>query len=348
VNKLYYLGQPGDGFGWGVANTNLVRSLSKLCTVEVTTWRESFDAPVFSPIWDHSLEPKTHKFDAPRKLGYCFTEWPIPYDAHRNARFWDVVFAGSNWNAKRLMDAGVKRVQVLQQGVDFERFHPGPAPDKGFVVFSGGKYEFRKGQDYVIAAMRHFMTFRKDAILVAAWHNPWPATMRTMEKSWLIKSIADQWEGFDMSRVVLVPGIPNEKTADMYRQSHIGLFPNRCEAGTNLVMSEYMACGRPVIATYAHGHADVLDGDGPYHLVTGSTDPAGWFNPNVSDILYYLEHAYTHQDELPTRGEQCRKLIEPFTWEQCAQKIYAAAFEPDRGSQSQPVPAILSPQARHL
>jgi len=27
------------------------------------------------------------------------------------------------------------------------------------------------------------------------------------------------------------------------------------------------------------------------------------------------------------RGKQCRQLVEPFTWESCAQKIYQAAFQ---------------------
>lgn len=327
MKKLYYLGQPGDGYGWGVANTNLVKALSKYCTVEVSTMRDKFDAPVFSPISSGTLKPDA-KFDAPRKLGYCFTEWPLPDDAHRNARFWDVVFAGSQWNVERLVASGVKRVQVLQQGVDFERFKPLPIPpNKAFVVFSGGKYEYRKGQDYVVAAMRHFMTQRPDVVLLTAWHNPWPATMRSMDKSWLIKSIESQWEGFDPKRVIQIPAIPNEKTPEIYQQAHVGLFPNRCEAGTNLVMSEFMACSRPVIATYATGHRDVLNGEGPMRLTTGSYDGAGWFNTPVSDILYWLEYAYQHRDELPARGEQCRKLIEPFTWDACARKVVSAAFD---------------------
>lgn len=324
--RLYYLGKPADGFGWGVANTNLVKALGEFCEVVVDETSKRVDGPAFIPIADSHLSPLRH-VEAPRKLGYCFTEWPISDKARRNARQYDVVFAGSEWNAQRLRAAGIKRVAVLQQGVDFERFKPLPPSDrKGFVVFSGGKFEYRKGQDYVIAAMKVFMKYHADAVLITAWHNPWEASKLSMLKSWLINHNEPLKDMPDPSRVIQLPPMPNEKTPGVYSAAHVGLFPNRCEAGTNLVMSEFMACARPVIATYAHGHKDVLSGPGPMLLKTGSADPAGWFNCNVSDILWHLEWAYEHRAELAERGQQCRKLIEPFTWRACAEKIFRAAF----------------------
>jgi glycosyltransferase involved in cell wall biosynthesis len=315
----------GDGFGWGVANTNLVRELSKLCEVVVeTSSRTKFDAPVFVPIADSALNPLRRVKRAPKVIGYCFTEWPLTEDATRNARQYDLIFAGSTWNTAKLKQAGINHVETLIQGVDFERFKPLPPSDrKGFVVFSGGKYEFRKGQDYVLRAMRHFMGHRKDAVLIAAWHNPWPQTMASMKTSWLIDH-ADPFAGLPESRVIKVPAIANEQTPHVYQMAHVGLFPNRCEAGTNLVMSEFMACARPVIATDAHGHKDVLAGDGPLKLSNGSLDAAGWFNTNVSDIIHQLEYAYQHREEMIERGKQCRALVEKLSWEDCARKIVAA------------------------
>jgi len=366
VPKLYYLGEPGDGFGWGVANTNLVRALGEFCRVELAPRsREAFDAPIFVPVSAGDLKPD-RKWRAPRILGYCFTEWPLPLDSARNARIYDVLFAGSTWNADKLRAAGVRNVQTLIQGVDFARFTPKiPSQRAGFIVFSGGKYEFRKGQDYVLAAMKVFMRQRSDAVLLAAWHNPWPQSMLSMNKSWLIDP-ADPFQGLPEDRVIKLPAVPNIKTPAIYAQAHIGLFPNRCEAGTNLVMCEFMACQRPVIASYAHGHLDVFmhhasrithpaspyllttgsyDPAGwfnpelrdillsrvthpasPYLLTTGSYDPAGWFNPEVSDILFALEHAYQHRDQLVPRAEACRRQVELFTWRACAAKIFAAAF----------------------
>lgn len=325
--KLYYLGKPADGFGWGIANTNLVRELSKLCELEVdTSSRDGFDHPVFVPVADSALKPLRRIKRAPRVLGYAFTEWPLTDDSERNARLYDTLFTGSTWNTDKLLSAGIKQAQTLIQGVDFDRFKPQPLSErKGFVVFSGGKYEFRKGQDYVLKAMRHFMSQRHDSVLLCAWHNPWPQTMASMGNSWLIDH-KQPFEGLPEDRVFQLPPIPNEKTPEIYAQAHVGLFPNRCEAGTNMVMTEFMACARPVIATYAHGHKDVLDGEGPLKLSNGSYDPAGWFNTNVSDIIAHLEHAYLHRAELMERGVQCRALVQRFSWKDCAEKIVKAAF----------------------
>ncbi len=229
-------------------------------------------------------------------------------------------------------------------------------------MFSGGKYEYRKGQDYVLAAMREFMKHHADVTLIAAWHNQWQESINTMANSWLIDP-KDPWAGLPEDRCHLLPAIPNAKTPEIYAQAHIGLFPNRCEAGTNLVMSEFMACERPVIASYATGHKDVFRaGDCPscsewviptekecqncgearnpypYLLTNGSYDPAGWFNPNVSDIIAHLEHAYQHRDQLAGLGAQCRTFTERLTWGACAEKIVQAAFG-DLGSVSQDLAA---------
>jgi len=323
--KLYYLGKPSDGFGWGVANTNLVRELANICDVKVeTTDRDKFDAPVFVPITDSSLKPLRWVKRAPMVIGYCFTEWPLNHDALHYSKRYDLIFCGSTWNTNRLRQVGIKNVATLIQGVDFERFKVAPPSQrKGFVVFSGGKLEFRKGQDYVAAAMRTFMGVHADAVLLAAWHNPWPQSIASMSKSWLMDP-AKQFDGLPPDRVFPIPPIPNDATAHVYAQSHVGLFPNRCEAGTNMVMTEYMATGRAVIATNATGHTDVLGGPGPYRLDNGAYDPAGWFNCNVSDILEHLEHAYAHREELIERGLQCRRLVERFTWSDCAKKIVEA------------------------
>ena len=325
MNKLYFLGKPGDGYGWGVANANLIRELSKLCNVVLdTSSRAEFDAPVFMPVVDAALTP-SRKVKAPRQIGYCFTEWPLDVNAAITAKRYDVLFAGSDWNTEKLKAVGIKQAETLVQGVDFDKFKPCPPSErKGFVVFSGGKYEFRKGQDYVIAAMRHFMKQHADVVLLAAWHNPWPQTMESMKNSWLVKW-GDEFNGLPMDRVFRFPALPNDKVQSIYAQSHIGLFPNRCEAGTNMVMCEYMATSRPVIATYAHGHKDVLD-DSQYLVKNGDLDAAGWFNPPVSDIIHQLETAYNNRAELQAKGEQARKLIERFTWADAAKKICAAAF----------------------
>ena len=51
---------------------------------------------------------------------------------------------------------------------------------------------------------------------------------------------------------------PPELQRELYRNTDVGVFPNRCEGGTNLVLMEYMACGKPVIASCTSGHRDIV------------------------------------------------------------------------------------------
>src|SRR6185369_12572688 len=301
----------------GTCNTNLIAQLSKLCEVEVVEKQPivKLDAPTFLPIVDFKLSPLFH-VQSPKVIGYCFTECPLDDDSRRNAISYDLILAGSTWNKQRIKDAGIAvPCEVMVQGIDHDLFKPQPPSErKGFVVFSGGKYEFRKGQDYVATAMKTFMSVRKDAFLITAWHNLWKGSEQTMRASWLI-----DWDkplaGMDMNRVFDCGMVAHEDMPKAYGLAHIGLFPNRCEAGNNLVMCEFMACGRPVIASYATGHTDVLDVDYPLLLKSGSYDPAGWFNPEVSDIIAHLEWAYQNRNKLAAVGEACAERMRALTWE---------------------------------
>jgi len=328
MNRLYYLGKPADGFGWGVANTNLVRELSALCDVQVVdSDRNRFDAPVLTPVADGGLNPG-RSIKAPRLLGYGFWELPLrPAAARINAQRYHWLFAGSEWCAARVREAsGIGRVSALVQGVDTNRFcsQPWKSNRNAFRVFSGGKYEFRKGQDIVIAAMKIFMSQRKDAVLVTSWHNPWPETMHSMQQSWLIEPDAP-FKDIDPKRVFHLPPMKNEQMPNVYAESDVGLFPNRCEAGTNMVMCEMMACARPIIAAAYTGQAEVLR-DYPLNLTQGSIDCAGWFNPDVSDCLLMLERCYKNRNMLEMWGNMARKLTEPLSWRRCAEQIVEKAF----------------------
>src|SRR5690606_31930247 len=93
---------------------------------------------------------------------------------------------GSEWNAEVLRRHGMADVVNCPQGVDLAMFAPGPRTGRfagRFAVFSGGKLEYRKGQDLVVAAFKKFHARHPDALLVAAWHNPWPQAARSIGMS---------------------------------------------------------------------------------------------------------------------------------------------------------------------
>jgi len=174
-----------------------------------------------------------------------------------------------------LLEAGIANCDVLLQGIDPLLFHPGDEEpdDERFILFSGGKFELRKGQDLVLRAFKALQDKYPDLWLVNCWYNLWPESMRLMENSRHIRFEAREgsWQevmrrtyelnGLDASRIVTCDLMAPELLPELYRRTHLGVFPNRCEGGTNLVLMEYMACGRPAIASYASGHTDVVNED---------------------------------------------------------------------------------------
>jgi hypothetical protein len=73
------------------------------------------------------------------------------------------------------------------QGVDTALFRPRQRKDffaGRFVVFSGGKLEYRKAQDLVIHAFKEFAAKMPHArpLLLVAWENFWPQSMIGIEQ----------------------------------------------------------------------------------------------------------------------------------------------------------------------
>jgi glycosyltransferase involved in cell wall biosynthesis len=171
----------------------------------------------------------------------------------------------------RLREIGVKNTKLLIQGVDSAVFSPQSprAPDGAIRIFSGGKFEYRKGQDLVIAAFREFVKSHPEAHLVCAWHNPWPQLFRTMANSGVINTLAHgetqpeffrsllHNNGISDSQFTILPQLSQHDLAREMANTDFGLFPNRCEGGTNLVLMEYAALGREIVANVLTGHADV-------------------------------------------------------------------------------------------
>src|SRR5205807_2656028 len=132
-------------------------------------------------------------------------------------------------------------------------------------------FEYRKGQDLVIRAVKVMQDRHKDVVLVNSWFNMWQQSFETMKLSphlgmpavsgnyFDVMKAMLQHNGLDLSRVITLAPRNNALMARIYRNTDVGVFPNRCEGGTNLVLMEYMAIGKPVVATPTTGHADIVN-----------------------------------------------------------------------------------------
>jgi glycosyltransferase involved in cell wall biosynthesis len=381
-DTIIYCALPVGSFhGWGVCGKYIVKELARLCETKLISepiqysqledeldFRllsqkripESefagiakgdftlFDHPVLQSITGKSLMPQFPSLRGTKTVGYTFFEDNIlpPEFIENGKKFYDVLVTGSTWCEEVLRKYGLENVQTIIQGVDPRMFNPlfndKEYLEDRFVIFSGGKFEIRKGQDIVIRAVKVMQERYKDVVLVNSWYNMWPESMATMKVSSLIKLPAVSGEyrqvigqilsenGIDLERTITLPPLPNIMMPRIYKNTDIGLFPNRCEGGTNLVLMEYMACGKPVITSFNSGHKDVVNDKNSILMRQMKTitmsmhgQPiAQWDDPSFDEAIERLDHAYHHRDELKAYGKQAGEDMAKITWADTAKQFY--------------------------
>jgi glycosyltransferase involved in cell wall biosynthesis len=263
-----------------------------------------------------------------------------------------LIITGSSWNERVLRAYGLTNVRTILQGVDPTLFHPAPrvryAGDR-FLVFSGGKLEPRKGQDIALAAFRKFAERRPDAVLVAAWHSPWPEYAKLLDLTRRAAPVvfgadgrldAAAWaaaNGLRPEQFIDAGQTPNPLMPQLLRQMDVALFPNRCEGGTNLVAMECMACGVPAILSANSGHLDLIEEDNCYVLQRQGVlddriarpygEVPGWGESDVDEAVELLDRAYADREEARRRGERGAATLGRMTWTRTAEELKAAVLE---------------------
>jgi glycosyltransferase involved in cell wall biosynthesis len=378
---IYTVLPTGSFHGWGVCGKYLVKELSKLTEVKLITSdivfsdildeldyrfltsklisdqeNEEFKRnittfikyPMLKAIDGKTLQPWLVSLKGIPTIGYTFFEENILEQSYieNGLRNFDMIATGSTWCEEILRSYGLKNVQTILQGIDPKIFN-GIYPEKEylgdkFVIFSGGKFEFRKGQDIVIRAYKVLQEKYKDVLLINSWFNYLPDSFNTMRISSYIKfapastdyiSMINQLfydNGIDVHRVITLPPYPNIMMSRIYKNSDIGLFPNRCEGGTNLVLMEYMACGKPVLASYNSGHKDILTDNNSIKIkemkavtVANNNMPtAVWEEPSLDETIEKLEWAYNNRDSIKEIGNKAGDDLSKMTWGKTAQCFF--------------------------
>lgn len=276
------------------------------------------------------------------------------------------VIAISRWNADILKAHGIDNVALCHEGIDTAIFHPGPRGTRfgtdRFVIFSGGKAEFRKGQDIVLAAFRRFHQRHKEALLVTMWNSPWPDFARGLAESPLGTGapalgaegklrLADWAAAYGIagdafidlgaagqkpgsaSDAALAAAFPNRgfasDIADILRSVDVALFPNRSEAGTNRVAMECLACGVPTVLADNTGQHDLIAVIPCFPLraqcpvATALPGTQDWREPSVDEIVAILEQVYTDRAAARRRGLAAAAAMAGWTWQQSVDREIA-------------------------
>jgi tetratricopeptide (TPR) repeat protein/glycosyltransferase involved in cell wall biosynthesis len=268
-----------------------------------------------------------------------FEDTRITTEAVETAKKYSAIVAGSNWNADVLRSRGLTNVAMVHQGIDPTIFHPAPKSNlfgDRFVIFSGGKLEYRKGQDLVIAAFKRFRAKHPEALLLTTWHNFWPQYMLGIEQTGNVAGLPNinrdgslgisQWlvaNGLSVDSFIDIGLIPNHLAGQILREADCAVFTNRCEGGTNLVAMESMACGIPTILSANTGHLDLIYHNICYPLSNqGRVKPTarfsgveGWGESEVAEVVEALEQIYTNREESKSRGLAAANFMLDWTWE---------------------------------
>jgi len=378
---MYAVLPTGSFHGWGVCGKYITKELSRITPVRLITEgfdaaaiQDVFDhmllkdllvpeqeqqqlrngapvtvdVPVLQNILDKSLRPALPSFRGSWNVGYTFFEDNILHPSYieNGRRFYDVVVTGSRWCEDVLRGYGMTNIATIIQGIDPTIFNPTHATKEylqdRFVIFSGGKFELRKGQDLVIRAFKIMQDRYPDVMLVNSWYNHWATSMQTMTASPHIRFVPQSGDystlmertfvenGIDPARVITLPPLPNIMMTRIYRNTDIGVFPNRCEGGTNLVLMEYMACGKPAIASYSSGHRDVLTDRNSLPLRAlrsiaishSGQQMAVWDDPQLDELVAQLDWAYHHRDTLRGIGMEAGNSMAELTWERTARQFH--------------------------
>jgi len=279
--------------------------------------------------------------DSPNKVGVIFFENTIFSQAGRErAQLFPLIITGSHWNEEVLKGQRfTSQIETVIQGIDPTIFHPATKTGlfkERFVIFSGGKLEYRKGQDLVIAAFKIFHQRHPEALLLAAWHNSWPDSMSEITTAGHVSGLPDKkqnqpqaitdWllkNGLAEDSFIVLPETPNIYMAPIMREADAALFPNRGEGGTNLVAMEALACGIPTILAANSGQLDFakvkicypLQDQGQVQTTAYMPGVEGWGESKIDEIVAVLEDIYTHPDRARQRADRAADYMQNFTWE---------------------------------
>lgn len=266
-----------------------------------------------------------------RVLLAVFEDSAIPASVIPDLQRYDLILAPSAWVKQQLALRGIAST-VWHQGYDDAVFTVAPrrrpSSDR-LMIFSGGKLEFRKGQDIVVEAFKRFRETPEGhgAHLVTAWQNKWPQTMEGIWSKGYVKGVPTMRAGaLDIPAWLEANGIPRdahtelgllpqESAANAIRECDIGVFPNRGEGATNMVLVETQALGLPCIVSQNTGHLDVQCA---YPLMTQPpvTTPCslfggmdGWGESDPDEIVDALRSF-----ALIGAPAERIQLLNPFSW----------------------------------
>lgn len=340
---------PINSLGYGIVGVNVLRALDAQgvwiahfpigqsspetledyqCVVKTDNNQRLFDwhAPCLK-IW--------HQFDMAERIGKCeLFGLPIfeldkfaDHELH-HLNYCDEIITCSEWAQKVVLQhLPDKPVHVVPFGVNRLIFNEqANTQSKKCIFFNCGKWEIRKGHDFLKEIFLETFADTKDVELWMMCDNPFFSEQETAE-----------WEQlYTHPKIRLIHRVRTQaELAGIMSQVTCGVFPSRAE-GWNLELLEMLSCGKYVIATNYSGHTQFCDDKNTWLIDITETEPAydgKWFNgagnwacindvekKSLGDKLLGVYNVWKSNVNMPLNlyGIETAKA---FTWKNTAKKL---------------------------
>lgn len=273
--------------------------------------------------------------------GYGLDRYPsrrkATIDAVRSAQ---AVVAVSEHLAEHLVKLGADaaRVHVVQDGIDLERFSPGPRADalarlaladqSPIILFVGSLLSV-KGVDILVDACRLLTQQRVEFRCCMVGDGPLRPLLEQRIAEWGLKQ-----------QVKLIGHCLHDRLADWFRAATVAVLPSRSE-GLPCVLLEAAACGTPFVGSDVGGIPEIA------RLGTNWLVPYGDAAALASSLAEGLRWSSLHPNRTPrysrTHADAARQLsgifesaIHTFHGRDAA----AARQNPDHGARATRVPSL--------
>lgn len=292
-----------------------------------------YDAPCLNIWHQHDL---ANRIGRGKYVAYPFFELDcLSKVEQHHLNYPDELIVSSSW-AKEVLERNkvTTPTTVVPPGVDLSLFNPhkvSPKQDNTFVFLNCGKWEIRKGHDFIVDAFHQ--AFNKDDN-VELWLMPSNIFLTDQEKK--------NWEGLYMNtalgkagKIKILPWVrTHSEVSKVMSVADCGIFPSRGE-GWNLELLEMMALGKPVIATNYSAHTEFCNEDNCMLIDVDDVEPAydgRWFfeqgnwavigQPQLKQFRDYMKETY---DLFKSGGDLYNEAgvdtSEKYSWENCVEKL---------------------------
>lgn len=334
---------PINQLGYGIAGLNILKSLSKYCSVSLFPIGQISAPPEDAELIKKGIDlSRFFDVNAPcikvwhqndmsqfvgkgEHIGFPIFELDTFSDLEKHhLSSVDRLFVCSQWAKDIVKKNGINcKTDVVPLGVDMNIFQPSnPTPSDKIIFFNCGKWEIRKGHDVLIEAFKHVAKEHDNVELWMMCTNPFNSPEENLRWHQL----------YNHPKVRLIPRAETQSQVyNIMSQVTCGVFPSRGE-GWNLELLEMMACGKHVISTNYSAHTEFCNNDNcgliPIKETESAFDGKWFFNQGkwarigeneITTLVTLMKSVVkNYTGDVNTSGIQ---TAQQFSWDNTAQKI---------------------------